>query len=114
MVGLGEARPKFVILIPLIVNEEVTGIIEFADFRQLQDYEINFIKKISEPVAVMIRDYKIKNQTQKLKEESLIQSEMMKAQEEEMRQNSEELMDTQGRIGKEILRNAKNNRVTKR
>ncbi len=93
--GLGEARPKFVIIIPLIVNEEVTGIIEFADFRQLQNFEINFIEKISEPVGVLIRDYKIKNQTQKLMEESLIQSETMKTQEEEMRQNLEELMATQ-------------------
>ena len=93
--GLGGARPRFVILLPLVINEEVTGVIELADFRVLEDYEIAYLEKVSENIAALVRDHKIKIKTQNLIEEANMQSEMMKAQEEEMRQNMEELMATQ-------------------
>lgn len=96
--GLGEANPRSVVIVPLKVNEEIHGVIEIASFSVLQDYEVEFIEKISESIASTFSTVKVNERTQHLLRESTILTEQMRAQEEEMRQNMEELQATQEKI----------------
>lgn len=93
--GLGEATPHCLMLVPLKVNEEVTGILEIASFKVYQQYEIDFILKLAENIAASISSYRINIKTASLLEQTQQQAEEMMAQEEEMRQNMEELKATQ-------------------
>ncbi len=93
--GLGEANPKCIFLMPLIFNNHVEGILELASFTVFQDFEIDFISRLSENIAALLRNVRINEKTRSLLEESQQQSEEMRAQEEEMRQNMEELQATQ-------------------
>ena len=93
--GLGEASPTSILIVPLMVNEEVYGVVEMASFDEYEPHEVEFMKKIAESIAATISNARINSKTQKLLAESTQMTEQMQAQEEEMRQNMEELQATQ-------------------
>ena len=93
--GLGEASPTSILIVPLMVNEEVYGVVEMASFDEYQPHEVEFMQKIAESIAATISNARINSKTQQLLSESTQMTEQMQAQEEEMRQNMEELQATQ-------------------
>ena len=98
--GLGEANPTSILIVPLIVNDQVYGVIEMASFEEFETHEIEFMKKIAESIAATISTARINSTTQKPLDESTQMTEQMHAQEEEMRQNMEELQATQEEMGR--------------
>jgi hypothetical protein len=93
--GLGEANPSNILIVPLQVNEEIFGVVEFAAFDKLEPYQIDFVEKAGESIASALFNLQTNVRMKALLEESMRQQEMMKTQEEEMRQNLKELMATQ-------------------
>lgn len=93
--GLGESRPRCIVIIPLKINDTIFGVIEIASFVVLEKYKIDFIEKIGESIATSISNAQVNERTQRLLQESQQQAEMLRSQEEEMRQNMEELAATQ-------------------
>jgi PAS domain S-box-containing protein len=93
--GLGTAEPDFLLLVPLIINEQVMGVIELASFNAFEEYQIEFIASVGENIASTIANVRINEQTKYLLEESKVRGDELSAQEEELRQNMEELQATQ-------------------
>ncbi|MEM8966382.1 MAG: GAF domain-containing protein, partial [Bacteroidota bacterium] len=93
--GLGKATPRALLIIPLMINEEVEGVLELASLQELKPHEIEFVQTLGENIAATLRNGRISAETKMLLEESQQQTEEMRAQEEEMRQNMEELQATQ-------------------
>lgn len=93
--GLGEANPRCLIIVPLLVDKEIMGVIEIASFKNLEPFEIEFIEKIGESIASTLSNAKATEKTTELLERTRQQAEMMATQEEEMRQNLEEMLATQ-------------------
>ena len=93
--GLGDSNPRTVFIVPLIHNEIVEGIIEIATFKELEEHEMEFLKKLSDTIASFISANRINMQTKRLLQQSQQQSEELRATEEEMRQNMEEMQATQ-------------------
>ena len=42
--GMGESTPNQVLITPLIVNEQVEGVLEMASFSTFEQYQIDFLK----------------------------------------------------------------------
>jgi methyl-accepting chemotaxis protein len=93
--GLGDENPGSLLIVPLLVSDEVLGIIELASFKTFKKHEIDFVEKAGEIIASSISSMKIAHNTRLLLEKSQQQANEMRSQEEEMRQNMEELSATQ-------------------
>ncbi len=93
--GLGESNPKCILIVPVILNDEVLGVVELASFREFAPYQVDFIKKLCENIASTISTVKVNDKTGKLLDSAQQTAEELKAQEEELRQNMEELEATQ-------------------
>ncbi|MBP5364449.1 MAG: PAS domain S-box protein [Bacteroidales bacterium] len=93
--GLGESNPRSLLLVPLKANDEIFGVIEMASFKPFLEYEIQFVEKTAESIALTISSVKTNIQTSDLLRETQIQAEKMAQQEEELRQNLEEMQATQ-------------------
>lgn len=93
--GLGGTNPNFLLLTPLINEDEVMGVIEIASLRRFEEHEILFVKEIAKSIATTLHSVKVNSLTAELLMKSKEQAEIMAAQEEEMRQNMEELQATQ-------------------
>lgn len=93
--GIGTARPKCLILMPLQHADSTNGVIELASFQVFQPHEIAFIEKIAESMSASLANIHNNEKNALLLEEARQQAEMMQAQEEEMRQTMEELSATQ-------------------
>jgi hypothetical protein len=105
--GLGEATPRCLAIVPMKHNEKVACILELAGFTGLEEFEVSFLEKAGEFVASAIYSVRNAENTAELLRQAQESTEMMRAQEEEMRQNMEELQATQeemARKEKEINR----------
>ncbi len=93
--GLGYATPRSLLLVPMLVNDKVLGVMEFASFNFFESYQITFLMDVGENLAMALHTMATNEQTTRLLNETRLMAEEMRAQEEEMRQNMEELTATQ-------------------
>lgn len=92
---LGDQRPACLLIVPLITNEEVYGVLEFAGFKKFDSSQVNFVKELSLILARTIFNIKINERTRRLLEESQAMSNELKEKQEVLRQNAEEMQATQ-------------------
>ena len=57
--GLGDAKPRCLLLIPLRLENKVLGVLEIASLKILQEHEIVFVETIAESIASAISDVRI-------------------------------------------------------
>ncbi|HPW66260.1 MAG TPA: PAS domain S-box protein [Salinivirgaceae bacterium] len=98
--GLGKANPNYIILIPLEMNDDILGVVEIASFNPIVEHEIEFIEKACYGLASTIAARQVSERTNRLLEQTKIQTEELTQKEEEMRQNMEELIATQEEFAK--------------
>ncbi len=93
--GLGEAKPKYLFVAPLKLEDEIYGVIELASFHEIEEYKRAFVEKLAENIASAMKNIKVNKKTKILLAQFQEQSEELRAQEEELKQNLEELQATQ-------------------
>jgi PAS domain S-box-containing protein len=93
--GLGFATADNLLIVPLITQDEVLGIMELASFNSIVDFEVSFVESVAERTAITISSLRNSLRTASLLKESQIQAETLALQEERMRQNMEQLKETQ-------------------
>ncbi len=93
--GLGEAKPNFLLIVPLMTNGEIAGLVELASFREFEPHHLEFMNKVAENFGAEVIALKSNLKNKALLFEAQRNAEQLRQQEEEMRQNVEELQATQ-------------------
>lgn len=93
--GLGRTDLKYDIFVPVVQENICLAVIEIASIEKLPKYKISFIEKIADNFSSVIAIQKANERMQKMLNENISQSEILKSQEEELRQNLEEMHATQ-------------------
>lgn len=93
--GLGSKQPEYLVIYPLISNEEIIGIIELAALNNFKEHQLEFIDRISTMLASALLNQRRNDETLYLYQRAQDVTEQLKTQEEELRQNMEELRSTQ-------------------
>lgn len=93
--GLGEATPKHLIIVPMKINNQVEGLMEFGSFAKIEPRHVELLEKMGENIASYVANNRVNTKTKTLLENAQTMSAEMRENEEEMRQNLEELQATQ-------------------
>lgn len=89
---LGEQSPRQILIAPLQTDQRVHAVVELGFFRKLHSIELDFIERVSEPLALAIRSTQDRLRLQELLEETQQLAEELQAQQEELRSTNEELV----------------------
>ena len=89
--GLGNAKPKNVLVIPLCSNNEVEGVIEVATLSNWEDYQIAFVEEVSGDIAIALQVVKAKLRLHELYKKTEAQSEELQTQHTELENINAEL-----------------------
>ena len=92
---LGDKKPKSLIIVPLVTDEKLQGVLEFASIEDhIEDKTIRFLREMGEIIARTIFNLRINHKTEKLLLEAQQMTQELKENEEELRQNAEEMRAT--------------------
>ncbi len=92
---LKEQKPNTILVVPLITDEKLQGVLEFASLeKDISSLTINFLKELSDVIARTLFNLKVNKRTEKLLQDSQKMTEELKENEEELRQNAEEMRAT--------------------
>ncbi|MBR5643107.1 MAG: PAS domain S-box protein [Salinivirgaceae bacterium] len=98
---LGDKKPNSLLLVPLITDEKLQGVLEFASLKDdISELKIRFLKELSDIIARTIFNLKVNTRTEKLLKDAQEMTEELQENEEELRQNAEEMRATHEELEK--------------
>jgi signal transduction histidine kinase/ActR/RegA family two-component response regulator/HAMP domain-containing protein len=89
--GLGNALPRYILLIPFLFEETVKGVIELGSFKEFSELDLEFLDRISDSIAITVNSAQSRNKMAALLEQTRRLAEKLQARQEELRQTNEEL-----------------------
>jgi PAS domain S-box len=93
---LGDKKPRSILIVPLVSDEKLQGVIEFAFILdELPQLTLDFMKELGEIIARTIFNLRVNEKTERLLEESRQMTVELQENEEELRQSAEEMRATQ-------------------
>lgn len=98
--GLGENKPRCLLLVPLEFEDEVHGVIEIASIRLIEEYQITFFNSVAERIASSISNIKKNISTAELLEKFRTQSDELALRENEIQKSLIGIRESRSEIGK--------------
>ncbi|MCQ2975247.1 MAG: PAS domain S-box protein [Bacteroidales bacterium] len=93
---LGDKKPKTLLLSPLISDEKLQGVIEFASLNDdMPEKTLGLIQEVSQIIAQTIFNLRVNTQTEKLLREAQEMTKLLQKNEDELRKNADEMQKTQ-------------------
>ncbi|MBT9588239.1 response regulator [bacterium] len=89
--GLGEAAPKSLAVIPILLGDTLQGVLELAAFRPFESREVHFLENLMPILAMTIEILDRNLQTRQLLEETQAQAQRMEAQAAQLEEQTVEL-----------------------
>ena len=96
---LGEKKPKSLLLVPLISDDQLQGVIEIASLREkIPELTIKLVKELADIIARTIYNLRINQKTERLLEESQKMTVELKENEEKLRENAQIMHSNQNEL----------------
>ena len=98
---LGDKKPGSLLIVPLITDEKLQGILEFASLdNEIPDHTITYLRELGEIIARTIFNLNINQKTEKLLQEARQMTQELTENEEALRQSAEEMRATHEELEK--------------
>lgn len=88
---MGEAKPRSILIAPVIYEEEVLAVLELASLEEFTPARLELIKQINHTLGMAINSVLSRMEVERLLKESQMMTEELQAQSEELQSQSEEL-----------------------
>ncbi|HKK61897.1 MAG TPA: GAF domain-containing protein, partial [Bacteroidales bacterium] len=95
---IGHRKPTSIIILPLLVNDEVNGILELAAVNKFNDLQIRMIEEMGEIIARTVQNVRANEKTRNLLAESEKMSTELASQKKQLEQNAKEMIATQEQL----------------
>ena len=93
---LGDRKPASLLIVPLIADEKLQGVIEFASLdSEIPASTIKFLRELAEIIARTFFNLRVNKKTEKLLVEAQQMTEELRENEERLQQSAEEMAATQ-------------------
>ena len=89
--GLGEASAAGLLVMPVLFEDQVLGVIEFASIRPFSDVNRDFLDRLTETIGVVINTIRANMRTEELLTQSQSLTQELQKQSVELRQTNDEL-----------------------
>jgi signal transduction histidine kinase len=89
--GLGEARPRNVIVLPVLFEGEVKAIIELSSFYRFNDIHLNFLDQLTESIGIVLNTISASMRTEELLKQSQSLAEELRSQQTELTETNKRL-----------------------
>ncbi len=89
--GLGEDEPSSILLVPVLLDQQVMGVMELASLGELPSHQIEFIRQLADALATTLAKVKANLQNRSLFEQTKKQAEALASQEKVFKENMVQL-----------------------
>ncbi len=89
--GLGESKPTFILVVPLVFRKKVVAVLELAGAEQFSQEKMDLISQISENLAIAFNTIKVNTEVKILLNKTQEQAEELRAQQEELLESNKVL-----------------------
>jgi PAS domain S-box-containing protein len=98
---LGDKKPSSLLIVPLIADEKLQGVIEFATLQdKIPPLTVQFLKELGEIIARTMFNLRVNQKTERLLAEAQQMTEELRENEEQLRQSAEEMRATHEELEK--------------
>ncbi|MGV0027535.1 response regulator [Phormidesmis priestleyi] len=91
--GLGSALPLNILVLPILFENQVTGVLELASFQRFSEIHLTLLDEISEVIGIALNTIAADMRTQQLLEESQTLAEELQVQQEELQTSNQRLQE---------------------
>ncbi|RPI46740.1 MAG: PAS domain S-box protein, partial [Bacteroidetes bacterium] len=96
---LGDRKPGSILLVPLITNEALQGVLEFAFINpRIPKLTIQYLLELGEIIARTLLNLKLNLRTRELQEESRQLTEVLRRNEQQLQENAREMQSAQQKL----------------
>ena len=89
--GLGEDAPSSILFVPVILDQQVLGVMELASLGEMPGHQIDFIRQLADALATTLAKVKANLQNRRLFEQTKKQAEALASQEKVFKENMVQL-----------------------
>lgn len=98
---LGEKKPKAILIIPLLQEEELQGVVEVAFlYSPLENKHLAYAEEVAATIGQTIYNLKITARTEKLLQDSQELTKTLQQNEQQLKENAQEMLETQEELEK--------------
>ncbi len=98
---LGESKPKSLLIIPLMKEQELQGVVEIAFLKsKLENKHLAYVEEVAATIGQTIYNLKIAARTEHLLQESQELTKTLQVNEDQLRRNAQEMLETQDELEK--------------
>lgn len=91
--ALGEALPLNILVLPIVFEDQITGVIELASFQRFSNIHLDLLDQMTETIGVALNTIVADMRTQQLLQESQALTEELQTQQEELEESRDRLQD---------------------